>query len=80
MLSVKGKFGAQKVDILLDQLAVAAQARATREASSETVDPGCLFLRLLQDIGVSLLQHLVDCYQRLECLDLVGEDGLPRNE
>ena len=34
-------------------------------------------LRLLQDNGVAFLEDLVYGNERLECLDLVGEDWLP---
>lgn len=49
------------------------------DSSHQAINPVCMLLRLTDNRGVTLLENLVYRDQSLECLDLVGEDGLPVN-
>jgi hypothetical protein len=46
------------------------------DTSHQAINPVGMLLRLTHNDGVALLQNLVDRDERLECLNLVGEDRL----
>lgn len=50
---------------------------AAAHAALQALQPLRVRLRLLEGDGVALLEDLVHGDERLECLHLVGEDGLP---
>lgn len=49
----------------------------TSNSSHQAVNPIGVLLRLAHDDRVTLLENLVYRDEGLECLDLVGENGLP---
>lgn len=79
MLLVERKLGEEVIDIVTDQLAIAAHAVAGH-ASLQAVDPALVRYSLPQGIWVAFLQQLVHGDEGLEGLDLVGEDRLAERE
>lgn len=75
--AVELQLGAEKVDVLADQWAVAAQGLADG-AAAEGLEPADMALALADGDGVAFLQDLVDGDQRLKGLDFVGHDWLPK--
>lgn len=76
VLAVEGQLGGEVVDVLGDERRISSHAIAGSLASRQALEPAGVRLRLLEDGGVAFLEDFVDGDERLECLDLVGEDWL----
>jgi hypothetical protein len=76
MVSVKVELCNQEIDVFGNQGTVALHAITARNTTRQTLEPANVGLGLFEDYWVAFLQDLVDGDESLECLSLVGHDGL----
>jgi hypothetical protein len=74
---VEGQLGHEIVDVLRNKRRISAHAIAARCAPGQALEPAGVGLRFLEHDGMAFLQDFVDCNERLERLNFVGQDWLP---